>query len=421
MIVILKRISAVVVSVVLSAVSGIACAEPFEGYTVISPSASRTFSIIDLDGTVLRTLEGATQPSSFPYVLPNGSVIRPCKHEGVFNAGGYGGRVQWFDRTGAIAWDYLYCDLNHQQHHDVTPLPNGNVLLLAWERKTRDEAIAMGRVNISGDMWPETIVEVKPTGPRTGQVVWKWSSWDHMVQDVDPDKPNYGVVADHPELFDINYGNLPIGDWMHANSLDYNPELDQILFSSRKFNEFYVIDHSTTTEEAASHAGGNSGKGGDLLYRWGNPRVYGRGTDADQYFHVLHGAIWIDAGLPGEGNILAFNNGDRPGSQNDYSSVVEIVPPLDVNQQYQIVPDSAFGPAAPVWLYGDPGQFYAGATQCGAFRLPNGNTLITSTGEQRIFEVNVSGVIEWTYEGERVARAPRYWIINDRGWRIEGP
>ena len=54
-------------------------------------------------------------------------------------------------------------------------------------------------------------------------IVWEWHIWDHLVQDADSGDDNYGVVADHPELFDINKGNVgsnngPGGvnaDWMH--------------------------------------------------------------------------------------------------------------------------------------------------------------------------------------------------------------
>ena len=60
---------------------------------------------------------------------------------------------------------------------------------------------------------------------------------------------------------------------MHCNGLDYNSALDQIALSCRGMNEVYIIDHSTTTEEAVGHTGGNAGKGGDILYRWGNPSV----------------------------------------------------------------------------------------------------------------------------------------------------
>ncbi|MFT5802699.1 MAG: hypothetical protein ACI956_002520 [Nonlabens sp.] len=36
--------------------------------------------------------------------------------------------------------------------------------------------------------------------------------------------------------------------------------MDQIALSVRKMSEVIIIDHSTTTAEAASHNGGNSGK-----------------------------------------------------------------------------------------------------------------------------------------------------------------
>jgi hypothetical protein len=249
---------------------------------------------------------------------------------GTFYGGALGGRIQECAGSGNLTWDYVSSNNDRTQHHDVRPMPNGNVLLIAWDRKTQQQAIAAGRVNVTGEFWPEAFYEIRPSGASGGTVVWEWHLWDHLIQDVDPSKPNFGVVGDHPELLDINLpggAGMGSGDWMHANAIDYHQELDQITFSSHYLNEIYVIDHSTTTQQAGSHAGGNSGMGGDILYRWGNPQNYRAGDANDQVFFVVHGANWIDPGCPGQGHLLAFNNGDRPGSQNDYSSVVEIVPP----------------------------------------------------------------------------------------------
>jgi len=391
--------------------------DPYPGQNLVSPMNSFNSYLIELDGTVTQTWHGAQEPASIAYLLDDGSILRPCKDlSGHFQGGGSGGRIQRIDADDVVVWDYFFSTAEYQQHHDIQPLPNGNVLLIAWEAKTAQEASDMGRQNIYSEMWPTLIVEVEPLGATGGNIVWEWHLWDHLIQDVDPAKPNYGVVADHPELVDINFGNVGGGphgggDWIHANAIDYHPELDQIVFSSRTFNEVYVIDHSTTTEEAAGHTGGNSGMGGDILYRWGNPQAYGRGTSGDQYYYVVHGVNWIDAGLPGAGNILTFNNGDRPGSGSDYSTVDEIVPPVDEFGNYSIDPGAPFGPAAPAWIYGGPGGFYGSPTQCGAYRMPNGNTVVCVSTGGYLFEVTDSGEIVWEYNhpGGNVARAERYW------------
>jgi hypothetical protein len=347
------------------------------------------------------------------YLQADGSMLRPCQVAGgSFNGGGRGGRVQAFDPTGTLTWDWTHATTQFQLHHDIAPMPNGNILMISWELKTQQEAIDAGRINPTGAMWPDKIIEVQPVGSNDAIIVWEWHFWDHLIQEADPAQDNFGVVADHPELLDVNFGGAIGGDWNHCNSIDYNPELDHIVISSRSFDEFYVIDHSTTTEEAAGHTAGNSGMGGDFLFRWGNSQVYDRGGAPDRIFNVLHGVNWVDCGLPGAGNILAFNNGDRPGTANDYSTAVEITPPYDGSGGYLIDPGQAFGPAAATWSYGDPGDFYAGPTYSGAFRLANGNTLITSNTNGLSFEVTSSGSTVWSYDHpSSVPRMPRYWQL----------
>lgn len=379
--------------------------EPYPGLTIISPRLSTASYLVDLDGNTVKTWHGATEPSELAYMLPDSSVLRPCR---VPLAGGRGGRVQHIDAADQVIWDFTYATDTHLQHHDIEPMPNGNVLLVAWELFTIAEAQAAGRVDIALDMKVTEIVEVEPVGATGGNIVWRWRAWDHLVQDVDPGKPNYGVVADHPELIDINWSDVPAGTWLHVNAVDYNRKLDQIVVSARNSSEVYVIDHSTTTEEAAGHTGGRWGRGGDILYRWGNPQVYGRGDETDQVMFGAHGALWIDPYLPGEGNILVFNNGDRPGLVDDMSGVYELDPPQSSPGVYVIDPGQPYGPAVPVWSYEQPG-FYS-ETLGGAYRMPNGNTLICDGRNSRIFEVTTTGATVWTFlPGDNVHRAPRYW------------
>ena len=141
-------------------------------------------------------------------------------------------------------------------------------------------------------------------------MVWRWRVWDHLIQDYDATKANYGNVAANPRLIDADGTESRIpAFWNHMNSIDYNAALDQIMLSVRGNSEVWIIDHSTTTAEAAAHTGGKSGKGGDLLYRWGNPKAYGAGTQSDQELYQQHDAEWVSTGYPGAGNITVFNNG----------------------------------------------------------------------------------------------------------------
>jgi hypothetical protein len=147
-------------------------------------------------------------------------------------------------------------------------LPNGNVLIIAWESKTNTQAIAAGRnpALTTATVWSEQILEVQPNGLTGGTVVWEWHLWDHLIQDYDATKPDFGTIASNPQLININYkASATETDWIHLNSVDYNPTLDQIVLSSHSFSEIWIIDHSTTTAQAATHSGGNSGKGGDTL------------------------------------------------------------------------------------------------------------------------------------------------------------
>ncbi len=383
--------------------------DPYEGYTLYNALNSDTAYLIDLEGDVVHSWIGANQPASTPYLFPDGSILRPTKVSNPPMQGSLtGGRIQIIDWDGAILWDYLYSDDNHQPHHDITPLPSGNVLLVAWERKSRDEAITMGRVSIDDEMWPTEVIEVQPDGETGGTIVWEWHAWDHLIQDVDSDKPGYGVVADHPELLDTNVGSINDGDWIHVNGIDYNEQLDQIIISAMGLNEILIIDHSTTTAEAAGHTGGDCGVGGDLLYRWGNPQNYDRGDIGDKLLFGVHSVNWIDPGLSGEGNIMFFNNGNRPGGQNDYSSAEEIVPPLLVDGTYEIEDGSSYGPTAPIWIYQDPPSFYSQLIS-GASRLPNGNTLICEGTSGYLFEVTEQGEVVWDHScGGNVMRAYRY-------------
>ena len=361
---------------------------------------SDTTYLIDRNGTVQHTWESGYLPGEAVWWLGDGIILRTIKVGGS-GISGSGGGVQIVQADGTVTWDYR-CNTNgNLSHHDVKTLPNGDVLLIVWEAKTRDEAIAAGRDpdNIMGSTFlPDKVIEVQPTGPTSGTVVWEWHVWDHLIQDYNSSKANYGVVKDHPELIDINYASTSGYDWLHCNSIDYNESFDQIMISAHNFNEIWVIDHSTTTEQAAGHTGGRSGHGGDLLYRWGNPRAYRRGNASDEQLFGQHDATWIKSGLPGAGHILVFNNGEFSIQGRHYSSVDELIPPVNAQGIYYLGSNASYGPSGPVWSYtaNPPTNFFAD-TISGACRLKDGDTLICNGIKGEFFEVTPDGTIVWDY------------------------
>ena len=386
-----------------------------EGVNLFSPNGSTLTSLIDNDGNLIRSWESEYPPGLGIYLLENGRLLRPANSGSpFFLGGGGGGIIEEFDRNNQLTWFFQYDNSEHRLHHDVQALPNGNILMIAWERKTEVESIQAGRDPSrlgAGEVWGLHIIEVEPNRPVGGDIVWEWHVWDHLVQDFDAAQDNFGVVVDSPQLVDINFFGLrnhTNPDWNHTNAIHYNPELDQIMVSIHSFSEFWIIDHSTTTAEAAAHSGGLRDRGGDLLYRWGNPETYRRGTNADRKLFGQHDTRWIDAGLPGAGNILLFNNGNqRPGA---FSEVLELVPPLNMDGTYTLDPGMAYGPEQPFWFYQAPipSDFFSEIIS-GAQRLQNGNTLICEGTSGHFFEVTDGGDVVWDFlEGGFIFRVNRY-------------
>jgi hypothetical protein len=504
------------------------------GYNLINASGKKTY-LFDNEGRVVHTWTSEHNSSVAAYLLENGHLFRPAeaeKRKQGFQGPAIGGRIQEFDWDGNLVWDFEYHSDKRLPHHDAIKLPNGNALLICWEWIDDKEAIAMGRREETvkdSHLQPDCLVEIKPTGKTTGEVVWEWRSWDHLIQDRDKTKPNYGNVSEHPELFDVNFihgeddqvskmmtttagiaklktlgyvggtptptaddkkdapkddaakkdadkkdadkkdaskdgdkkdatvgqASQPVGptgrngdkdkidsgkkdtgkkvadktnadksaekddqskppakdaakkdqprgprkeaDWMHMNAVDYNEDLDQIVVSSPHFSEVFIIDHSTTTEQAKGHTGGRWGKGGDILYRWGNPRAYRNGTKADQRLYFQHNVQWIRKGLHGEGHLLVFNNGSGR-KPDEYSSVDEFVPPTDKSGNYIREEGAPFGPEKALWSYSAPNKkdFYSFFIS-GVERLPNGNTLIDSGSSGTVFEITPEGETIWKF------------------------
>lgn len=400
------------------------------GYVMFTPPNSAYVYLINRAGEVVHQWKGNYVINSV-YLNNDGSIDLQATDLDfpVFAGGGEAGRLQKISWDSKMLWDFEYATETYHAHHDIAVLPNGNVLTIAWEAKSPDEVLNAGRkpeLIPKAGLWTSKIVEIEPLDKMHGKVVWEWHIWDHLIQDFAPEKENYGDVAAHPELLDFNIGGelpKPISqdsmdvlhkmkrvrrnktidnggsDVYHLNAIDYNEELDQIVFSSPNLDEVFIIDHSTTNEEAASHTGGRWGKGGDFLYRWGNALNYRQGDSTNQQAFGQHDVRWIKKGNPGAGSLTFFNNNvsGRKDSLN-YSAVYQIKPTTDENGHYVLMDNKRFGPKEPEWKYiaKDTISFH-GAFVSGAQRMKNGNTFINEGPKGRFFEVTEDGNIVWEY------------------------
>ena len=366
----------------------------FPGYTLFAPNASTQTYLIDNEGRLVHQWSSGYLPTMIAYLLPDGNLLRASAIEA--SGSPLTGGFQLFTWDGDLLWEYYA----GTQHHDIEALPNGNVLIISNDRRTAAQAIAAGRnpALIEGsNIRSLSLQEIQQTGPTSGSVVWEWKAWDHLIQDFDPSKPNYGEISSNSQRIDLNFTQDGGPDWLHTNSVAYHADLDQIVVSNRSTHEIWIIDHSTTSEEAATESGGNSGRGGALLYRWGNPAAYGMGDSTDQRLFAQHDARWIAEGLDGAGHLLVFNNGlGRPDSS--YSSVDEIITPVDTEGLYTYTPGTSFEPENAVWSFAAMTDFsYYSPRYGGGQRLPNGNTLICSATEGRFFEITPDTSIIWLY------------------------
>ncbi|MCB9453127.1 MAG: aryl-sulfate sulfotransferase [Anaerolineaceae bacterium] len=360
-------------------------AEVSAGYVLLAPVVTPTVYLIDNEGRVVHQW-AASSPILAAYLLDGGRLLVSVAAE--FNAGATE-RVEMYDWDGHLLWSFARPGM----HHDIEPLPNDHVLLAVWETFTAADLVARGLNPAllpypeaandpdSGEtVWLDTIIEVNPADDR---IVWEWKGSDHLIQDSDPALPDYGSLSENPGRINLNYSTpLRVYDRTHINAIDYNPSRDEILLSSHFYNEIWVIDHATTTEEAA-------GRAGDLLYRWGNPSAYGYGTPLDRQLFLQHGAAWLD-----NGDILIFNNGAP--IFRAYTTVDEITPPNLSDGGYARQPGQPFGPESAVERYNPVGFFYSlglGSAQA----LPNGHLLITQGAVGRIFEVDGAGDTVWDY------------------------
>jgi hypothetical protein len=262
------------------------------GYVLFGPLRSSSTYLIDNDGRVVHEWKGQYAGGG-GYLLENGNLLRMGRDPDAlhFRAGGVSGYLQEVDWEGRVVWEWKLSDERRILHHDIKPLANGNILALAWEAKSREKVLRAGRRPETAPeqgLHVDWVLEIEPVRPRGAKIVWEWHVWDHLVQDRDPNAPHYGDPAKYAGRLDLNavaavptvnprqlaqlqaLGYVPEeavpadleADFLHVNSIDHHAELDQFVLSVPALGEIWVIDHSTSTAQAA-------GSGRDLGRGWG--------------------------------------------------------------------------------------------------------------------------------------------------------
>jgi len=365
--------------------------EATDGYTLFTPEKNTKAFLINNCGELINQWTFNERPGLTCYLLENGNLLRSGKNY-----------LETRDWDNNLIWSYDMQSAGYNQHHDIEPLPNGNILCLLKHSYTPAEIITEGRnpANIGAEFILDEIIELQPVGSNNATIVWEWKFIDHLIQDYDNSKQNFGVVVDHPELIDINFIDPSIAnhntDFTHVNGIDYNSSLDQIILSTRHLSELHIIDHSTTTSESENHSGGNSNQGGDFLWRWGNPQVYQQGTIANQKIFLQHDSKWVESGYIDEGKISVFNNG---GDGSFSFSSVHLVTP-EINSGVYVKENNTYKPTNFEWSWQGSilGDLVQEGKKSGAHSLPNGNFIICETSLGRISEIKKDGTLIWSYK-----------------------
>ncbi len=351
-----------------------------DGYILVNNAQTNQAFLMDKNAELIHDFPlNGKRIGNDVFLMDNGQILANLESEDPkIEIGGFGGILQILDADGSVEWNFEYSSNDYIMHHEAEMLPNGNIITQIWERKTLEEAQNSGS-ELNVDVFPDGIIEINPA---TDQIVWEWYSWDHLIQEFDDTKENFGVISDNPQKINLNFVPDDKGDIMHANAITYDETNDMIYLSVNFYSEVWVIDHSTTSEQAASSEGGDYGKGGDLIYRFGNPTAYNN-TAGERLFFNNHFPNLLKGS--DSGKMLIFSN----GGDMEQSTVYE----LKLPNNYVLQTNEDNEPEV-IWSFTHPDLFSAKVS--GAVRLPNGNTMITE-GDFGIWEVTTDGEVVWKF------------------------
>ena len=407
----------------------------WNGYTLFA--AAGGVLLIDMNANTVNFWKGLG--GSPPKMLPGGYVMGSSGRSiGVkyVNNGDSSDIIQ-IDWDGNIVWEFNRYQLVEEpgkkpvwtarRHHDYQREGNpvgyyvpgmdclvdrGNTLLLC-HKIVNNPAIS------DTPLLDCTIIDVT----WEGEIIWEWVCSDH-IEEMGFSKEARDAIARNPNITGpasaamlpmptVQYQPVPqddqVGDWVHMNAISYlgpnkwfdmgderfHPE--NIIWDGRQTNIIAIIDKKTDKHVWQV---GPDYTATEALRKLG--QIIGQ-----------HQAHMIPRGLPGEGNILVYDNGGRAGfgapnpgaptglgnTRRDYSRVLEFDPTtLEIVWQYTPTEAGFLG-------YQHASQFYS-VSISGMQRLPNGNTLICEGQRARLIEVTRDHETVWEYIAPNTADSP---------------
>ena len=377
-----------------------------DGYNMVVPLFGKDAMLVDMCGEVVHTWESADtlRHSTWSYLQPNGDLVMTLRQANVANdviwTGGGGGIIERRSWDNELLWSYTLNDSLYRLHHDIHVMENGNVLALAWELKDSAQYMAAGgdTTLIDDVLWSELILELQPNAAGGADVVWEWHAWDHLVQDFDDTKPNFGVIADNPQKINLNsntpQGQQPLADWLHMNSIHYNPVFGQIMVSVPNLNEMWIIDHAGGAE-------------GSIIWRWGNPAAYDRGTADDQKLFFQHDARWAYEGIglsdPNFGKVTLFNNrvpdAEAPAGYHSEACILEPVYDFYENEYIMDFETGTYLPLDFDAVYAAPNPADLASNITSNYQiLPDGHSLIGEGNQGEAIELDENNNVVWRYK-----------------------
>ncbi|MCI6467778.1 MAG: aryl-sulfate sulfotransferase [Faecalicatena sp.] len=378
----------------------------WNGYTIV-PLINDGVLLFDMNGNEIRRWNMQAMPAK---LLPGGYVMGLSGYRHPDYGMQDGVNLLEIDYDGNIVWEFDHLEeindpgRDHRfmarQHHDYQREGNpvgyyvpgmdaeplkGNTLILCHQ--TIHNPLISDK-----KLLDDVMIEVD----WEGNILWRWSASEHF-EELGFDEAAKNVLFRDPNMRSADGGT---GDYLHINCMSYlgpNKWFDQgderfkptnIIFDCREANILAILDKDT----------------GKIVWRIGpdfgaTPELRKLGWIIGQHhFHM------IPKGLPGEGNLLVFDNGGWAGygvpnpssaigiknALRDYSRVLEFNP-VTLEVVWKLTPKE-LGHAIPT----DASKFYSPYVSS-AQRLPNGNTLIDEGSDGRVIEVTPEHEIVWEW------------------------